>query len=70
MSRNKNIVEKAELVKGKINHHYSISIGEAIEIEEKSDGILEIISNSFAFGYMQGMKAAKAEMKKGGVCHA
>lgn len=66
MANIKNVVEKAEATKRKINQRYSITIGNAIEIEEKSGDIFSIISNSFAFGYMQGMKAAKAEMRKGG----
>ena len=70
MSRIKNVVGKAQAMTMKINPHYSMTVEDAIEIKEKSGGIFGIINNSFAFGYMQGMKAAKAEMKKGGVCHA
>ena len=66
MSRFKNVVEKAEAAKRKINRRYDITIGNMIEIGEKSDDIFSVISNSFAFGYMQGLKAAKAEVKKGG----
>lgn len=66
MASIKNAVEKAEAAKRKINRRYDITIGNMIEIGEKSDDIFSVISNSFAFGYMQGLKAAKAEVKKGG----
>ena len=62
MASIKNVVEKAEAAK----RRYDITIGNMIEIGEKSDDIFSVISNSFAFGYMQGLKAAKAEVKKGG----
>lgn len=32
------------------------------------EDIYNMSCNGFRFGYMQGMKAAKAEMKKGGIC--
>lgn len=62
----KNVVEKAQDMIGKINPYYDMSFGNIMEIYEKSDNPINMISTSFSFGYMQGMKAAKAEMKKGG----
>lgn len=64
----KNVVQKAESMTGKINPHYDLSIGNEQEIREKSKGSTDMILYSFRFGYLQGMKAAKAEMRKGGVC--
>lgn len=34
------------------------------ETEEKEDEKFDLISNGFRFGYIQGMKAARAEMRK------
>ncbi len=67
MASIKNVIEKVEFTKVKINHRYGLTVGNAAEIREKSSGDFDMICNSFAFGYMQGMKAARAEMKKAGI---
>lgn len=59
----KNVIEKAEAMKGKINPYYDLRYGETMEIYGNSSDPFALIVNSFRFGYMQGMKAAKAEMK-------
>lgn len=68
MGRIKNVIEKAEAMTGKINPAYNINCMHVVEIYEGSGGDwFRSIVNGFKIGYMQGMKAAKAEMKKGGV---
>lgn len=62
----KSIIEKAESMRGKINKHYLLNASEVAELYKGSDDWFHAICNSFRYGYMQGMKAAKAEMKKGG----
>lgn len=66
MPRIKNAVQKAESMTGKINPHYDMSISNMKEIYRESIGVWDMIHYSFQFGYLQGMKAARAEMKKGG----
>ncbi|MCI9312535.1 MAG: hypothetical protein HFE68_04135 [Erysipelotrichaceae bacterium] len=48
---------------GKIDSRYDLSYGDVLELMEDNDKY-NIVNNSFRFGYIQGMKAAKAEMKK------
>ena len=65
MARVKNVVEKAESMMGKIPNGYQMSISQVVEFYDAfSNDWFSLIINSFQFGYMQGMKAAKAEMKK------
>lgn len=62
-----NIIEKSKLMIGKINPRYDMQIKEIDEICKNSENPIDMIYDGFRFGYLQGMKAAKAEMKKGGV---
>lgn len=62
----KSVIEKAESMIGKINPHYTLKSDELEELHNGSKSWFHVIANSFRYGYMQGMKAAKAEMKKGG----
>lgn len=43
------------------NEKYDMSVRNMIEIHEQSKDAWEMIINSFRFGYMQGVKATKAE---------
>lgn len=61
----KNVVEKAKTMHGKINPRYDLRVNEIVEIYDTYGGNFDVICCSFKFGYLQGMKAAKAEMKKG-----
>ncbi len=70
MATIKNILEKAESMRGKINPRYDISYQQTSELYHGSRNSFEAVSNAFCIGYMQGMKAAKAEIRKGGACHA
>ena len=49
-----------------INPRYDMSF-EQLKILEKTSDIKDLIYDAFSFGYLQGTKAAKAEMRKGGV---
>ncbi|EDP10933.1 hypothetical protein [Amedibacillus dolichus] len=44
---------------------YDMKVDEVVALQEK--GACESICNAFVFGYAQGMKALKAEMKQKGV---
>lgn len=56
------IVEEGRKI---INSRYDMSSGQLRQLAETPD-IVESISNAFCFGYLQGTKAAMAEMRKSG----
>ena len=60
----KNVVKHANSLIGTINPRYDMTVNNAREIYDMYGGNLETICCSFRFGYLQGMKAAKAEMKR------
>lgn len=62
----KNAVQKANSIIGQINPRYNMTVNNVNEIHEVYGGSFDTICCSFRFGYLQGMKAAKAEMKRGG----
>lgn len=62
----KSVIEKAESMAGKINPYYVLRTNELMELHNGSEDWFHAIVNSFRYGYMQGMKAAKAEMNRGG----
>lgn len=49
---------------GKIDLRYDMTVGNIRDIRDASNGVFDMICNGFRLGYVQGMKAAKAEMKK------
>lgn len=51
---------------GHINNYYDMCSENIEDIRSASQDFYDLIYNGFRFGYMQGMKAAKAEMKKVG----
>lgn len=53
--------------KGKINPYYDMTIENFKEISNANRDLFGVINDSFRFGYVQGMKAAKAEMRKRGI---
>ena len=59
------LVEDAER---HIVDRYDMGVCNVKDIKEGSKDMFDMIVNGFRFGYMQGMKAARAEMKKGSVC--
>lgn len=50
---------------GKISQYYDMNVKNMQDIHRASHDDYDLIINSFRFGYAQGMKAARAEMKKG-----
>lgn len=67
MARVKNVIEKAGSMSGKIPSGYQLDASQIVELYEAfSFDWFRLIVNSFRFGYLQGMKATKAEMKRGG----
>lgn len=65
MARIKNAMEKAEAMSGKINPYYDMS--NMIELYENCTGPFDMIYYGFNLGFLQGMKAAKAEIIRRGV---
>lgn len=47
-----------------IDDRYAARIQNVLDIEKNSKNIYDLIQNGFALGYAQGMKAARAEMRK------
>jgi len=56
-------MEKIQGVADIINPRYGMRFSHISTIYENSTGAFDMICKSFRFGYLQGMKAAKAEMK-------
>ena len=48
---------------GKIDTNYDICAGNINDIKRESRDAYDLICNGFRFGYIQGMKAARAERK-------
>ena len=64
----KNIMEKIRMTKAEIyNGRYDLRLSDVLEIFDNSPDKFDLITNGYAFGYFQGIRAAKAEMKKKGV---
>lgn len=60
----KSVVEIIDRAKGKINSKYALRASQIAEIYNNANGDwFKSIITSFDYGYLQGMKAAKAEMK-------
>lgn len=64
-----NAIEKAEGMAEKIDKRYSISLTQITELSKYYHGRFEYGLALFRLGYMQGMKAAKAEQKRKAVAH-
>lgn len=64
MARVKKAMHVARESISKINPLYDMDTEQIDEILESSEDAVAMICNGFRFGYMQGMKAAKAEAVK------
>lgn len=64
MARIVNTFQLIEQAKSSINSRYDIWPRNVADIADKSETSYDLIVNGFRFGYMQGMKAAKAGRKK------
>ena len=63
----KNVIEKSKSMIGKINPYYDMYTSNMQEMYSVyAHRPYDLMVCSFRFGYLQGMKAAKAEMKRGG----
>lgn len=58
-----NVKKTIEKTIGEINPYYDMAYRDIFALDEMSEGRIDLIGNSFRFGYAQGMKAARAEMK-------
>ena len=61
MARVKNTMQLINSTIGHINTRYDLCSNNIQDILEASHSHYDLVSNSFRFGYIQGMKAAKAE---------
>lgn len=66
MARVRKTMELIQRSEGCINEKYDLYVENIRDIKDESANLFDMIINSFRFGYMQGRKAAKAEMRKGG----
>lgn len=64
MARIKNTMEIIRGMRGKINARYDVDSTNFDDILDNSNHPIDLIRNGFALGYAQGMKAARAEMRK------
>ena len=64
MARVKNTMRLIEKSMEKIHPKYDLCSSNLQDILEEGRDPYDLIVNGFRFGYMQGMKAAKAEMKR------
>lgn len=63
MARVRNTMKLIKQSVGFINGKYDMCVENMDDIRRESNDSYDLICNGFRFGYMQGMKAAKAEMK-------
>lgn len=58
-----------QIEKVKVDNRYDIYSHNMVDIYNASNGDwCKVMSLTFRFGYMQGVKAMKAQMRKGGAC--
>lgn len=65
MARVKNTMQLIDEYMNHANAKYDICSDNIQDIHDTSNNIYDLILNGFRFGYMQGMKAAKAERQEG-----
>lgn len=65
MAKVKNTMKLINSSIRKISSNYDIAAQNIQDIADASNNKWDLITYGFRFGYIQGMKAAKAEMKKG-----
>lgn len=59
-----NVMKKIQEMRGKINTYYDMDVEDMEKIYNSSNDGFSLISNTFTFGYIQGMKAQKAKDRK------
>ncbi len=65
MAKVKNTMKLVASSLKQINPNYDLHSENIKDIFESSNNVYDLICNGFIFGYMQGMKAVKAELKRG-----
>jgi len=65
----KDIMSRINSYRKCIQPRYSLTVGECTAIIKGSGGVCEIASNAYDFGYIRGMKAARAELRKKEKCN-
>lgn len=60
----KNVKNVIKSVRGTINPYYDMGYENVREIYRINSNVCDMICDAFAFGYAQGIKAAKAETRK------
>lgn len=65
MSKSKNVMLKIKEARKIINPYYDMRISEIQEIVNQVSGKFGLVVCGFEYGYLKGMRAAKAEMKRG-----
>ena len=60
----KSVKEKVETSKIKVNPRYDANCAEMLELCKYGVGLLDKVDLAFRYGYMQGVKAAKAEIRR------
>lgn len=65
LARVKNTIKLMDSYSKHANANYTLYPNNIIDIYKASNTPYELICNGFQFGYMQGMKAIKAELRKG-----
>lgn len=64
MGKVKDTMYVVENTKGKVDDNYSMYLTNIIHIKESSRDVYDAIANAFYFGYAQGTKATKVELKR------
>lgn len=63
----RNMERIIEETRERIPTGYDLTFGDIQKLRNESSSSIAAILDSFAFGYAQGMKAAKAKMRKRGI---
>lgn len=62
----RNVMKAVKDAKKIIDPKYDLYTGNVIDIRDASEDIYDMIHNGFCLGYLQGVKAVKASMNRGG----
>lgn len=65
MAKVKNTIKLMDSYLKQVNENYALYANNIEDIYKVSNTPCELIYNGFRFGYMQGMKATKAKLRKG-----
>ena len=60
----KSVKKVIESVRGTVNPYYDMGCDNVNEIYRTNSNVFDMICDAFVFGYAQGIKSAKAEIRK------